>query len=79
MIRTQIYLQDQQYHLAKLTAEENDIAFSELIRHGLDLALEEAKKKKVEKPGLLSLAGKFSFGPGHENLWQEIDSIYDSF
>lgn len=47
MIRTQVYLNDQQYHLAKLMAAEGQTPFAEAVREGLDLWIDKQQRKKT--------------------------------
>lgn len=88
MHRTQIYLNEQQAMLAKLYAEKDGIAFSEFIRHGIDLAIAEkrqreltgkkGKKARARKYPLDDLVGKFGVKGGKTtNIALNHNDIYD--
>lgn len=78
MIRTQVYLHDQQYHLAKLLAAQEDAAFSEAIREGLDMwiqAKQKSQDKKNNRRAFDGFIGSIKAIPTEPNM--QVDDIYN--
>lgn len=81
MIRTQVYLHDQQYHLAKLLAAQENTPFAEFIRHGVELAIEErrqqqSKETKKRHKAFEKMIGSIRTGY-NANAARDHNDIYD--
>lgn len=74
MIRTQIYIPDDLYTLAQLTAQLRGVNFSDVVRKGLVREVGSVKKVKRGKFPLANLAGALKYGP--KDLSTTVDDIY---
>jgi hypothetical protein len=74
MIRTQVYLPDDLYSLAKLEAATRGINVSEILRLGLWNEVGKPKKVNKKKKLFANLAGALKYGP--KDLSTRIDEIY---
>ena len=73
MIRTQVYLPDDQYRELKLLAATGEMNISQLIRKGIDGVIKKNAGQKRKKP-FQNLLGNLTYGP--KNLSTKIDTIY---
>lgn len=74
MLRTQVYLNNQSYKLAKELAEDMGVNVSVLVREGLDMVVSKYKVKP-EKDPLQKLEGKYSGAP--KDMALDHNSIYE--
>lgn len=73
MIRTQVYIPDDLYSQAQLTAQIRGVNLSTILRKGLEK--EVGKARKIKKGRLFrNLAGSLKYGP--KDLSTRINDIY---
>ena len=73
MIRTQIYLPDDQHKELTLLATTGEMSISQLIREGVNEVIKKKTAQKRKKP-FQNLLGSLTYGP--KNLSTKIDDLY---
>ena len=79
MIRTQIYLPEELYKHAKAVAQLQNVSISQLMRTGLELAVQEQKKNKKTTTGQWFLDNLVGTGKGKAGVEAALNhnDIYD--
>ncbi len=77
-MRTQVYIPDDLFRQAKLSAKLEGVSISEYIREGLALRLKQLSGSKhapkLKKPPLQDIVGKYGKGRKRTNIAQTHDA-----
>ena len=72
MVRTQVYLDEEQHKELKLRSEELGTNVSKLIREGVDLILHHEDRKQASRDPLIEMIGQID---GGEQDSKEVDQV----